>query len=69
MKESIKDTISVKSPSNRSSKPIKSALKQVLDPTEVLLNKIKALDTTFRLADEILIDNNRLSSENVALKE
>jgi len=48
---------------------MKSSLKPVNCPTEVLINKIKALDTTFRLADEILIDNNRLSSENVALRE
>jgi len=39
-------------------KPLKSSLKQITSPALLLLEKIKALDTTFRLADEILIDNN-----------
>jgi len=49
--------------------PLKSSLKQITDPVNLLLEKIKSLDTTFRLADEITLDNNRLSSENIALKE
>jgi len=61
--------MSFSSPSNKSLKPLKSSMKPVTRPVELLLNKIKALDTTFRLADEILLDNNRLSSENVALRE
>ena len=59
----------LKSPSHKTLKPLKSSLKTPNGPTENLLEKIKALDTTFRLADEALLDNNRLSAENVQLKQ
>ena len=33
------------------------------------MEKIKSLDTTFRLADDVMIENNKLSKENIDLKE
>jgi hypothetical protein len=50
-------------------KPLKSSLKPVSCPIELLIEKIKAFDTTFKLADEALLDNNRLSGENVQLRQ
>jgi len=59
----------MKSPSHKTLKPLRSSLKPIDCPVDLLLEKIKALDTTFWLADEALLDNNRISAENVLLKQ
>lgn len=50
-------------------KPLKPSLKRITNPAELLMEKIKSLDTTFRLADDVMIENNKLSKENIDLKE